>query len=108
VTLDDAPAAAEDDGGVLDRVVADQLAPFVAWLATRSLDETARRRIRIVVEGFLVWSRTDPGPVGGRRRRYEEHLRGRRPADLPTVREGLDRWAEHRVLVARTLPIDGR
>lgn len=89
-----------------DRAVAAQLGPFVAWLATQSLNEQTRRRFRESVEAFLLWSRTDPGPASGRRRRYETFLRTRHPDDLPAARAGLDRWAEHRIVLARTLPSD--
>lgn len=83
-----------------------ELAPFVAWLATQDIDEPVRRELRAEVEDFLRWARSDPGPVSGRRNRYETHLAARQPTRLDRARAGLDRFAEYRAVLAVTLPID--
>ncbi|MBO4240832.1 hypothetical protein [Pseudonocardia alni] len=87
-----------------DSALTDELMPFVAWLATQPIPEDTRRSHREVTEAFLLWSRADHGTARGRRRRYEQQLSEGCPARLPAVQDGLDRWEQHRVLVARTAP----
>lgn len=105
----DHPSGPEHDGdrdGGLDGEFAAHLAPFVAWLATQQIDERTRRRHRRGVEQFLLWSRSDQGPVKGRRHRYERHVSQDDPERLDQVHSGLDRWSEYRAIVACTLPIE--
>ncbi|GAA1089258.1 hypothetical protein [Pseudonocardia alni] len=61
---DDDPAGADLTSPRAPSFVA-RLAPFVAWLATGSLDESTRRTHRQVIEAFLNWCHADPGPCAG-------------------------------------------
>lgn len=64
----------DDDRTQWDLQAQDLIAPFVAWMATQELSEQVRRNHREAVEEFLYWSRTDHGPIDGRRGRYESHM----------------------------------
>jgi hypothetical protein len=83
------------------------LAPFIVWLASRERDETVRRRIREHVERFLVWAEahhlSEP-PAGEQDRRCEHYLREyvTDPRQLTGARLALERYQEHRSILART------
>ncbi len=83
------------------------LAPFIVWLASRERDEALRRRFREHVEDFLVWSESHhlPAPPAGEHdRRYDLYLQEyvTDPGQLAEARLALDRYQEHRSILART------
>ncbi len=83
--------------------LADRLAPFVAWLATRLDDEAARRHCREVVADFLDWAEGDRGDPRTRHGRYRRHSAAVAP---DAVRGALALFAEHNAVVAVTLSLD--
>jgi hypothetical protein len=83
------------------------LAPFIAWLASRERDEALRRRLREHVELFLIWAETHhlPAPPAGENdRRYAHYLQEyvTDPGQLADARLALERYEEHRSILART------
>lgn len=80
------------------------LAPFIAWLASREDDELVRRRHRRVVEHYLRWCRSHPGPAHDRRHRYGAAVaHDERQAEQIT--RALTRFDEYRsILVATRIP----
>ena len=80
------------------------LAPFIAWLATREEDEHVRRRHRTIVENYLVWSRTEAGPLADRRARYlaQQTNRGGRSEHVTAALARFDEFCA--ILSATSLP----
>ncbi len=86
------------------------LAPFIVWLASRERDEALRRRLREHVERYLLWAEANYGsvPLTDRDdRRYEHYLREHLtdPGQLAEARLALDRYKEHRSILARTASV---
>ncbi|MBP2372059.1 hypothetical protein [Pseudonocardia parietis] len=84
--------------------LAERLAVFVAWLATRVEREETRRACREVAESYLLFAERDHGAPESRRSRFLQAYQGDTPG---TVHAGLNLLAEHEALVQKTLPIDG-
>ncbi len=82
------------------------LGPFVAWLASRVDDEDTRRRCRSLAESYLDWSFRDGGPPQTRRARFVAAATAEHRLRRKQVEDALDRLAEHRAVVAQTLPLD--
>ena len=83
---------------------AEQLAPFVAWLASRVEREDTRRMCREIAESYLLFAAQDGGAIDTRRSRFLHDYRGVAPG---VARIGLDLFDEHQSIVRRTLPIEG-
>ncbi|SFO56247.1 hypothetical protein SAMN05216207_10899 [Pseudonocardia ammonioxydans] len=84
--------------------VAERLAAFVAWLATRVEHEETRSACREVAEAYLLFAERDHGTPESRRSRFLQAYHGVAPG---TVHAGLNLLAEHEAVVRKTLPIDG-
>lgn len=80
--------------------VAEHLASFDAWLATRVDDGPTRRRYRRIVADYLGFAARDEGPPGTRRVRFLVALDG--GADPDTVAAALTRLTEYDEHIART------
>ncbi|MCE3552958.1 hypothetical protein LWC33_16025 [Pseudonocardia sp. RS11V-5] len=86
--------------------VATVLGPFVAWLASREPHEGLRRRQVRVVERFLRWAAVDHGDPRTRRERFESEQDVAGTAEAQALATALDRFAEHRRILAIVPDLD--
>ncbi|MEU7819122.1 hypothetical protein [Pseudonocardia sp. NPDC049154] len=86
--------------------VAAVLGPFVAWLASREPYDGLRRRQVRVVERYLRWAVADRGDPRTRRERFESELDVGGTAEAQAVASALDRFAEHRRILAIVPDLD--
>lgn len=81
---------------------------FIAWLASREVHESVRRRHRSEVEHYLRWCRTDNGHPLDRHDRYRRHVTRTRPQAEAAVCAALARYREHRQILELTSAVAGR
>jgi hypothetical protein len=81
--------------------IATQLAPFIAWLASREPDADLRRRYREHVQSYLEFAAGYRGPTEQARAAWEAALpqQGAMRAECASA---LARFAEHRQVIERT------
>jgi hypothetical protein len=82
-------------------MIATQLAPFIAWLATREPDEATRRRHRLHVQAYLEYAAQHGGVSDRTQRAWEARF----PQQDRTAAEraaALARFTEHRLIIERT------
>ena len=81
--------------------IATQLAPFIAWLASREPDAELRRRYREHVRSYLEFAADHEGPPEQAHLAWEATL-PRTDATRAERATALARFAEHRQIIERT------